>query len=79
MTCNTISNQYSPQSSTSTLRLCHEDRTPEINNSISKAFEKLTRYNKSDWGFNGANQYEIGGVKEHKLMKKTYLLGIARN
>lgn len=48
-----------------------KSRTSEINHSISKAFQAIAQNTKSRWGwFNGSDTYDIGGIKEHKLMRK---------
>lgn len=59
------------QSTLSSPYLRWEDRTPEINHSISRAFKAIVSDTNSSWGlYNGSNIYAIGGVKEHKLMRK---------
>lgn len=51
--------------------LCWKGRTSEINHSISSAFQARVRHTESRWGlFNGSDAYNIGGIKEHKLMRK---------
>lgn len=48
-----------------------KSRTSKINHSISKAFQAIAHNTKSGWGlFNGSDTYGIGGIKEHKLMRK---------
>lgn len=55
----------------STPCLCWKERTSEINYFITRAFQAIVRDKKSRWGmYNGADAYDIAGVKEHKLMKK---------
>lgn len=50
--------------------LCWKDRTPEINSSISEAFQSIVSDTKSSWGlYNGSEEYCIGGIKEHELMR----------
>lgn len=51
-----------------------QSRTSEINYSISRAFQAIAHHTKSGWGaFNGSDTYGIGGIKEHKLMRKIIL------
>lgn len=51
-----------------------KSRTSEINHSISRAFQSIAHNTKSGWGlFNGSDTYCIGGIKEHKLMRKLIL------
>lgn len=48
-----------------------KDRTPDINESISKAFARISENSESQWGvFNGDTAYSIGGIQEHKLIRK---------
>ncbi len=57
--------------SNGSIYLLWKERTSEINHSISRAFQAIVGKTKSSWGFyNGGNRYDIGGIKEHKLMKK---------
>jgi ankyrin repeat protein len=66
----TTSKACASQSTTSPY-LCWRDRTAEINNSISRAFQAIVSNTQSSWGlFNGSDIYDIGGVKEQKLMRK---------
>ena len=51
--------------------LSWKERTSEINRAITGAFRAIVRNTKSGWGlFNGSDTYGIGGIKEHKLMRK---------
>ena len=51
--------------------LSWKERTSEINHSIYRAFQAIVSDTKSEWGrFNGNDTYSIGGIKEHKLMRK---------
>ncbi len=50
---------------------CWKGRTEEINSRISYAFNRIVSDTASIWGkFNGSDTYQIGGIKEHKLMRK---------
>ena len=50
--------------------LSWKDRTSEINNAISCAFQAVAHDTTSAWGFNGDDTYDICGIKEHELMRK---------
>ncbi|KAF3361767.1 hypothetical protein PHSC3_001718 [Chlamydiales bacterium STE3] len=51
--------------------LCWRNRTAEINYFISSAFRAIVGHTKSCWGiYNGSDTYGIGGIKEHKFMRK---------
>jgi len=59
------------QKTLSSSYLLWKDRTPEINASISKAFQSLISDSESKWGkFNGSDTYELCGIKEHRFVKK---------
>ncbi|MCP5507340.1 MAG: ankyrin repeat domain-containing protein [Chlamydiales bacterium] len=51
--------------------LSWKERTSEVNLAITRAFQAIASNTNSQWGlFNGSYTYGIGGIKEHKLMKK---------
>ena len=51
--------------------LSWKERTLEINRAISRAFQAIVNDTTSKWGlFNGSDTYQIGDIKEHKLMRQ---------
>lgn len=66
-----LSKRYDSQSILSSPYLCWKDRPQEINQAISKAFQDIMHCTQSEWGrYNGEDEYNICGIKEHKLMRK---------